>query len=105
MAGSAPPDDRLQRTIQYARRRGSSFEVSNYWIPRLTRGISAPRFPRRLRSYCQRVHGAREFPGEGCINHAVAFDPALPLERRRHNIDPEMRLAARPVAGVALMQM
>jgi len=35
MAGSAPPDDRLQRTIQYARRRGSSFEVSNYWIPRL----------------------------------------------------------------------
>ena len=44
-------------------------------------------------------------PPPAPIDHAVAFDPALPLERRRHNIDPEMRLAARPVAGVALMQM
>ena len=105
MAGSAPPDDRLQRTIQYARRRGSSFEVSDYRIPRLTRGISAAGFPRRLRFYRQRMHGAGEFRRQRHIYHAVAFDPALPLERRRHNIDPEMRLAARPVAGVALMQM
>ena len=35
----------------------------------------------------------------------MALDPALPLEGRRHDIDPEMRLAARPMAGMALMQM
>ena len=46
-----------------------------------------------------------EFRRQRRIDHAVAFDPALPFERRRHNINPEMRLAARPVAGMALMQM
>jgi hypothetical protein len=35
----------------------------------------------------------------------VAFNPALPFEGRRHDIDPEMRLTARPVARMALMQM
>jgi hypothetical protein len=35
----------------------------------------------------------------------MAIKPALPFERRRYDIDPEMRLAARPVAGMALMQM
>jgi hypothetical protein len=35
----------------------------------------------------------------------MAFDPALPPEGPRHNIYPEMRFAAGPVAGVALMQM
>jgi hypothetical protein len=35
----------------------------------------------------------------------VAFDPALPLEGLRHNIYTEMCLAARPVAGMAFMQM
>ena len=35
----------------------------------------------------------------------MALDPALPFERLRHDIYPEMRLAARPVARVALMQM
>ena len=39
------------------------------------------------------------------IYHAMAFDPALPFEGRRHNIYPEMRLPAWAVAGVALMQM
>jgi hypothetical protein len=51
------------------------------------------------------VHGAGQFRRQRGINHAVAFDPALPFERRRHDIDLEMRLAARPVAGVALMKM
>ncbi len=46
-----------------------------------------------------------QFLRENRIYHAVALDPALPFEGRRHNINPEMRLAARPVAGMALMQM
>ena len=44
-------------------------------------------------------------PRQNRINHAMAFDPALPFEGLRHDIDPEMRLAARPVAGMAFMQM
>ena len=71
----------------------------------LPRGLRAPGFPRGLCLDRQRVHGACEFRRQRRINHAVALDPALPFEGRRHNIDPEMRLAARPVAGVALMQM
>ena len=35
----------------------------------------------------------------------MALDAALPFEGRRHNIHPEVRLAPRPVSGVALMQM
>jgi hypothetical protein len=35
----------------------------------------------------------------------MTLDPALPLEGLRHNIHPEVRIAARPVAGMALMQM
>src|SRR5262245_46127476 len=62
-------------------------------------------FARRLGVNRQRVHGTREFARERRIYHAVALDPALPLEGLRHNIHPEMRLAARPVAGMALMQM
>jgi len=44
-------------------------------------------------------------PRQRCINHAVAFDSALPFEGGRYDIDPEVRLAARPVAGMALMKM
>ena len=51
------------------------------------------------------MHGALKFRRQRRIYHAVALDPALPFEGRRHNIHPEMRLAARPVAGMALMQM
>jgi hypothetical protein len=35
----------------------------------------------------------------------MALDPALPFEGRRYDINPEMRLAARPVTRMALMQM
>ena len=48
---------------------------------------------------------AGKFRGKRRIYHAMTFDPALPFEGGRYDIDPEMRLAARPVAGVALMQM
>src|SRR4051794_38988927 len=71
-----------------------------------TEGKSAARiFPGCLRLDRQRVHGSLEFRVQRQIDHAMTFDPALPFEGRRHNIDPEMRLAARPVAGMALMQM
>ena len=42
-------------------------------------------------------------PAKRRIDHAMAFDPALPLEGLRHNIDPEMRLPARPVARMAFV--
>ena len=51
------------------------------------------------------MHGAGKFRRQRRIYHAMALDPALPLEGGRHNIHPEVRLAARPVAGMALMQM
>jgi hypothetical protein len=35
----------------------------------------------------------------------MPLDPALPFEGLRYNMYPEMRLAARSVAGMALMQM
>ncbi len=53
----------------------------------------------------QRMNRAREFRSQKCIYHAVTVDPGLPIERLRYDIHPEMRLAARPVARVALMQM
>ncbi len=58
-----------------------------------------------MRSDRQRMNISRKFRRKRRINHAVALYPALPLECLRHNIDPEMRLAARPMAGMALMQM
>ena len=53
----------------------------------------------------QRMDRACEFRRQYRINHAVTFDPGLPFERIRYNIDAEMRLAAGPVAGVAFMKM
>ena len=72
------------------------------------RTISAdlmPAFPRAVDLKRQCVDTSGEFRSEQLINHAMALDPALPFEGGRHNIYPEMRLAARPVAGVTLMQM
>ena len=66
---------------------------------------SLPGFAGCLGFYREGVHGAREFPRQCRINHAMTLDPGLPFEGWRHNIHPEMRLAARPVAGMALMQM
>ena len=53
----------------------------------------------------KRVQRAVQFRREGRINHAVALDPALSFERLRYNINAEMRLAARPVAGMAFMKL
>src|SRR6478672_4574865 len=93
-----------------------SLAAPRTWMPGTSPGMTtifdaAPRaeeasaFSRRLRVDRQRVHAAGEFRGERRIYHAVAIDPALPFEGGRHNINAEVRLAARPVAGVALMQM
>ena len=67
--------------------------------------MSAPVFSRRVGVDRQGVHGAGEFRRQRGVNHPVTFDPALPFEGRRYDIQPEMRLAAGPVAGMALMQM
>jgi hypothetical protein len=44
-----------------------------------------------------------QFRRQNRINHAMALDPALPPEGLSHDIDSEMGLSARPVAGMALM--
>jgi len=53
----------------------------------------------------QRMHGTLEFRGERGVDQAMALDPALPFEGWRHDINTEMRLAAGPMSGMALMQM
>jgi len=42
----------------------------------------------------ERVDAAREFSDKRFVDHAVAIEPALPAERLRHNIYPEMSLPA-----------
>lgn len=51
------------------------------------------------------MDGALKFRRKRRIYHAVAFNPALPFEGFRYDINPEMRLTAWPVARMALMQM
>ena len=51
----------------------------------------------------ERVHAACELTRKCLVDHAVALDPALSPERFRHDMNPEMGLAARPVPGVALV--
>jgi hypothetical protein len=53
----------------------------------------------------ERMHGTCKLARQCRIYHAVALDPALPMEGLRHNIYAEVRLASRPVAGMAFMQM
>jgi hypothetical protein len=53
----------------------------------------------------KRMDAALELVGECRIDHAVAFKPALSAERPRHNIKTEMRLTARPMPGMSLVQM
>ena len=53
----------------------------------------------------ERVHAAGEFTRKCLIDHAVALDPALSAERLRHDMNPEMGLAAGSGSGVALVLM
>jgi len=47
------------------------------------------------------MHTALELRRQRFVHHAVALDPALPSEGLRHNINPEMSLAAFPMTGVS----
>jgi hypothetical protein len=51
------------------------------------------------------MNAALEFVGECRVDHAVAFKPGLSAERLRYNIKAEVRLAARPMPGMSLVQM
>jgi hypothetical protein len=57
------------------------------------------------RVYRERMDARRELAGERRIDQAMTIEPALPLEGLRHDIDPEMRLAAFPVPGMPGMLM
>ena len=49
----------------------------------------------------ERVDAGLEFVRQRRVHHAVALDAALAGKRFRHDRDPEMGLATRPVTGVA----
>jgi hypothetical protein len=51
----------------------------------------------------ERVHAALQLVRKYAVDHAVAFDPGLIFEQRGHDIDPEMSLPARSMAGMAFM--
>jgi len=53
----------------------------------------------------ERMDAALELVGKRGVDHAMAFEPGLSTERLRHNIEAEVRLAARPVSGMSLVQM
>ena len=48
----------------------------------------------------ERMHAALELGDKGFVDHAVALEAALPAERLRHNIHPEMSFPALPMPGV-----
>ena len=56
--------------------------------------MSRAAFTRRRSVNRERVDAACEFSDQRFVNHAVALEPALPAERLRHNIYPEMSLPA-----------
>src|SRR6516164_6492722 len=49
----------------------------------------------------ERVDVAFELTDKCFVDHAVAFEPALPAERLRHNMHPEMSLPAPPMPGMS----
>ena len=53
----------------------------------------------------ERVDRPRKFLRKRLIDQTVPLDPALPREGRRHNIDPEMGLAFRPMAGMPSVEV
>jgi hypothetical protein len=65
-------------------------------------GKSNP-FTRRGGMNGECMHTTGKFGCQRLINHAVALDPGLARERVRHNINPEMRLFARPMTAMAFV--
>src|SRR5690349_20707695 len=78
---------------------------SRNWRRRRLKLAARAAFSRRCRMNGERMDAALEFVRQRRVDHAVAFQPGLSPERPRYNIESEMRLAARPMAGMALMQM
>ena len=62
-------------------------------------------FAGRRCMYRKRMDAALQLVRQRRVDHAVAFEPGLSPERPRYNIEAEMRLAARAMSGVALVQM
>ena len=52
---------------------------------------------------CERVDAAAQFCRERVVDQPVTFNPGLPFERLRHNINAEVRLAPRSMASVSLV--
>ena len=52
----------------------------------------------------ERMHAALELARQRRIDHPVTFDPALPAEAVRHDIESEVGLSARPMPGMALVK-
>jgi hypothetical protein len=53
----------------------------------------------------ERVHAAGKLTRQCGVDHAVTLEPALPAKSFRHDIEPEMRLPAGPMSGVAFVAM
>lgn len=60
-------------------------------------------FARRRCADRECVNAAGQFARERRVDHAMALQPGLSFERLRHDIDPEMRLPARSVPGMAFV--
>ena len=61
------------------------------------------RLARRRRMDGERMHPAVKLARQRYVDHAVAFEPALPAKSLGHDIHAEVRLAARPMAGVTFV--
>jgi hypothetical protein len=73
--------------------------------PGMTSQSNLQTLPRRRRMDSERMHAAGKLARQRRIDHAMALDPALPAKGFRHDIKPEMSLAAGPVAGVTFVPM
>ena len=52
---------------------------------------------------CERMDAPLQLVRKRRIDHAVALDPALPMEGFRHDINPEMSFAALTMSGMTLV--
>ena len=62
--------------------------------------MSRAAFARRRGVNRERVDAACELADKRFVDHAVALEPALPAERLRHNIYPEMSFPALSMPGM-----
>jgi hypothetical protein len=51
------------------------------------------------------MHAGAQLGAERVVDQAVALEPASAAEGIRHDVHPKVRLAARPMAGMASMEM